>query len=161
MHPFASAALSSTNMALADLREAVGAMPDNGLDWTPMPGTNSVSVLVEHSLTAVAFMFSCAAGLDDDREAYMKGVRAEAFRARGRTREDLLTAIEGAPAPYGLLLEQVSDESLAAQLPWSFPDGHAPTGAEALLFGLGHLREHTGQVQLMRDLWLAGSREGR
>jgi hypothetical protein len=161
MHAFAAATLASTRRALAELREAVASMPDNGLDWTPMPGLNSVNVLVEHSLTATDHLFAAAAGLDPDREEYLSGTRAESFKTRGLLKDRLLADIDGALDAYHLTLASASDESLAATMSWAFPDGAPPTGAELLVHAVGHLREHSGQVQMTRDLWLSASREGR
>jgi hypothetical protein len=59
------------------------------------------------------------------------------------------------------VLEGVTSDSLRAAAGWRFADGAEPTGNELLLHAAGHLREHVGQAQLIRDLWLANSREGR
>jgi uncharacterized damage-inducible protein DinB len=50
--------------------------------------------------------------------------------------------------------------ALAAPAGWSWPDGGRPTGAELLVHAVAHFREHAGQAALLRDLWLANSREG-
>ena len=44
--------------------------------------------------------------------------------------------------------------------PWEEYGRHR-TGVDMLIGGRAHLREHVGQAQLMRDLWLSASREGR
>ncbi|HOM55868.1 MAG TPA: hypothetical protein PKW46_10015, partial [Thermotogota bacterium] len=36
--------------------------PDEALSWAPAPNTNSMAVLVRHSLSALPFFFACSAG---------------------------------------------------------------------------------------------------
>jgi hypothetical protein len=99
--------------------------------------------------------------MNPDRASYLANDRAEAFKARGATAHDLMAEIQMLRGTLGEILAHGGDESLTSTVAWAWADGRHPTGAELLVHTVGHLREHTGQAQLMRDIWLAASREGR
>jgi hypothetical protein len=155
MHPTYQAALIAARTAFADLSAAVADLPDESLDWAPVAGTNSVNVLVRHSITATRFLASGGAGLGPDRQAYMAGDRAEAFKVLGATSAGLIAEIDAFLPELETILGAGNDAALAVVAPWAFADGITPTGAHLVIHTIGHLREHVGQVQLMRDLWLA------
>ena len=157
MHPFYQAALDAACLALTDLDATLADLPDGALDWAPAPGTNAITVLVRHSLSATPFLFATAAGRNPDRDAYRKGDRAEAFAAQGGASALLRRDVQAAEATLMEILSVGDDAALKAVAPWGFDDGRSPTGARFLVHAVGHLREHVGQVQLMRDLWNAKS----
>jgi hypothetical protein len=160
MHDIAQAALVIYQRALDDLDAALADLPDAALDWAPTPqGTNSALVLTRHGISASAYMIGCAAGRNPDRNAYLREDRPAAFASRGATIAGLRAEVAAARAALPAALAPVTDASLAAPAAWSWPEGGTPAGAELLIHGAGHLREHVGQVQLMRDLWL--DRHGR
>jgi uncharacterized damage-inducible protein DinB len=148
--------------SLAMLGDAVRDLPDPALDWTPVSGTNSIAVLANHSLTSLAFWIAAGAGLAPDPRRYREQTRAAAFRTRGASVEALLAELKEAAAELGVTLEQADPSVLDQPVPGTEDDnGNLRTGAACLVHGIGHLREHTGQAMLMRDLWWAASREGR
>lgn len=157
MTPTHQATLDVTRQSFAMMKEAIAGLPDEALAWTPAPNTNSLTVLVRHAVAASRFFAGVASGIPGSIAEYRKGDRAEAFRAEGGTAATLTTAIDGAVEEAQRIFARGTDAHLAAMIGWpaEAPDVPVRTGAEILINGVGHLREHVGQAQLMRDLWLA------
>jgi hypothetical protein len=160
MHPTYDAALHVLRTSFALLAESFDGLPDAALDWTPVSGTNSLTVLCMHGLTSTQFWVAAAAGLKPDRANFVEHVRGDAFRARGATVANLRAEIARTEQELAEALAHGDDDALRAEVGWE-DFGRQRTGAEALIISTAHLREHVGQAQLMRDLWLAASREGR
>lgn len=139
------------------LKEAIAGLPDEAFDWTPAPNTNSLTVLTRHSIAACRFFFGVASGVPGSIAEYRKGDRADAFRAEGGTASSLTKAIDDFLPAMARIVGRGTDAHLADLIGWpdEAPDVPMRTGAEILVSGVGHLREHVGQAQLMRDLWLA------
>jgi hypothetical protein len=157
MHATYQAALAAARSAFADLSAALADLPDAALDWTPAAGMNSANVLTRHSISATRFLASGGAGLAPDRAAYMAGDRAEAFRAQGATTAALLDEVRAFDPELEGIVGAGDDAALGAVASWAFADGVTPNGAHLLIHSVGHLREHVGQVQQLRDLWLAAN----
>ncbi|MGH2607963.1 MAG: DinB family protein [Tepidiformaceae bacterium] len=157
MTPTHQATLDVTRQSFAMLKEAITGLPDEAFDWTPVPGTNSLTVLTRHCIAASRFFGGVASGVPGSIAEYRKGDRAQAFHAMGGSAASLAAAIDGAIAEAGQILSKGTDAHLAELIGWpdEAPDMPTRTGAEILVNGVGHLREHVGQAQLMRDLWLA------
>ncbi|MEX0781192.1 MAG: DinB family protein [Dehalococcoidia bacterium] len=157
MTPTHQATLDVTRQSFAMLKEAIAGLPDEAFDWTPAPGTNSLTVLTRHCIAASRFFGGVASGVPGSIAEYRKGDRAEAFRAMGGNAASLTLTIDGAIAEAGQILAKGTDAHLAEMIGWPHeaPDIPIRTGAEILVNGVAHLREHVGQAQLMRDLWLA------
>ena len=151
-----SAALNVTQQSLEMLSAAIDGLPPEALAWTPAPNTNSMAVLVRHSLSALPFFFACSTGNLGSIAEYRRTDRAEAFKVLGGTSEELKTLIAGAMPQLQRLLEDGTQASLDAIVEWPAEDPtFRRTGLEALINIVGHLREHVGHTQLMRDIWLA------
>lgn len=149
------AVLLTIRTALAQLDAAVADLPDEALDWAPAPGMNSATVLVRHAVTATAFLAATGAGLAPDRERYLKNDRAEAFAARKGTVKALRAEIAALLEDIGPILGAGREETLEQPAGWPWADGRVPNCSEVLVHALGHLKEHTGQVEMLRDLWKA------
>jgi hypothetical protein len=149
------AVLITLRTGLELLDETVAGLPDEALDWVPAEGANSVAVLVRHSVTATAFLAATGAGLAPDREAYVTRDRASAFAAREATVDGLRAEIAQLLEDIGPILGAGRDDVLEKPALWAWGDGRTPNCSEVLVHSLGHLKEHVGQVQLMRDLWNA------
>jgi len=160
MHPTYEAANYVLRDSFTMLSDALEGLPDAALDWTPVAGTSSLAVLATHSVTSTLFWVAAAAGASPEREEYIAKQRPAAFRTRGATAEELRERIASTISEVTRLLSQGTDVSLEAAMPWIEDGGRRRSGAECLMHAVGHLREHVGQAQLMRDLWLAASREG-
>lgn len=162
MKPIYSAVRDVAEASLAMLEDAIRGLPDPALDWTPVSGTNSIAVLAIHGLTSLAFWVAAGAGLGPDPLRYREQTRAAAFRTRGATVENLLAEIKEAAAEVGVTIENADESVLDQPVPGTEDDhGDLRSGTACLVHGVSHLREHTGQAMLMRDLWWAASREGR
>jgi hypothetical protein len=117
-----------------------------------------MAVLVRHSLSALPFFFACSAGKVGSIAAYRAGDRAEAFQEQGGSAKELQALIGKAMPALEQILASGSQEALDAVVEWPTEDPTLRrTGLEALINIVAHLREHVGQAQLMRDLWLAAN----
>jgi hypothetical protein len=146
-----------TRLSLDMLREALVGLPDAAAEWKPLPTANSLNVLVVHSLTSSRFFLGCGAGRALSRRQYLESDRVAAFEARGLPIAALVSAIDAAAAEFDALLAAAPADALAATVAWPDYPEERYTGAECVIRAIAHLREHVGQVQLMRDLWLARS----
>lgn len=149
------ATLLVTRTALQALDDVLAELPDPAAMWVPAEGLNSISVLVRHSLTATAFLAATGAGLAPDRETYLRQERTPAFATKKATISALRTGIRDLLEDIGPILARGSEETLEQPVSWAWPDGRAPNCGEVLVHSAGHLKEHVGQAQLMRDLWNA------
>ncbi len=157
MTPTHQSALEVTRQSFGMLKEAIADLPDEAFDWTPAPNTNSLTVLTRHSLAACRFFFGVVSGQPGSIANYRKGDRAEAFRAEGGTATSLTEAIDAALKDFDTVLAPGTEAHLNEMIGWpnEAPDIPTRSGREILINGIGHLREHVGQAQLMRDIWLA------
>jgi len=151
-----AAAQLITDVSLAMLRDAIAGLPDEAVQWKPLPEASSMNVLVVHSITSARFFLGCGAGKKTSRRHYLEADRVAAFESRGATTAQLLQAIDEAAVEFRHLLGHAPATALAEVIAWpeEYPDERF-TGAECLFRAIGHLREHVGHAQLMHDLWLA------
>ena len=158
MTPAYDAVLVTARTALDVLDETIAELPDEALDWVPAPGLNSVAVLTRHSVTGTAYLAACGAGLTPDRETYLREDRAEAFRTMGATVAGLRGEIAKLKADLEPILAQGTDDALTRPALWAWPEnGRTPSCGELAVHSVGHLKEHVGQVQMLRDLWQAAN----
>ncbi|MCK9520498.1 MAG: DinB family protein [Dehalococcoidia bacterium] len=160
MHPTYEAANFVLRDSFAMLAAALEGLPDAALDWTPTSGMSSLAVLATHSITSTLFWAGAAAGASPERDRYLGKDRPASFQARGTNTDLLRERISSVLPDIERILRQGTEVSLEEEMPWVEDDGRHRTGAECLVHAAAHLREHVGQAQLMRDLWLAASREG-
>ena len=154
-------ALQVTRESLAFLRAAVDEVPQEALDWRPLPTASSLTVLVAHSLTATRFFLRAGSGEVGSLVEYRANERAEAFRSSGINKAELLKMIANFDLEAATILGEGTEAHLSATIEMPSNDGlPIPTrnGAGTLMAAIGHLREHVGHAQLMHDLWLAGQR---
>ena len=156
MTPTHQTVLAVSRQSLGMLKQAIGGLPDEALDWVPAPNTNSLTVLVRHSMSSARFFYSVASGRPGSFADYRAGDRSEAFAAEGGNALSLTQAIDDFLPELEVILGGGSDQHLTEMIGWpgEAPEMPTRTGMEVLIAGVGHLREHVGQAQLMRDLWL-------
>lgn len=158
MTPTHAGALQVIRESLAFLTVSVEDLPQAALDWKPLPAANSVTVLVAHAVSATPFFLRAGAGRVGSFADYRANERADAFRAAGLARDDLLRMIAECSAEAERILAEGTEKHLAAAVEFA-PAGNVTVpgrnGAGTLMAAVGHLREHVGHVQLMHDLWLA------
>jgi hypothetical protein len=126
-----------------DLRKEVRGMDTESLNWKPAPETNSIAVLVVHTLGSEAEVYRIVANVpsERDREAEFKVAETEA---------DLLAKLDEADA----LIDELAAKITAADLDDARPRRNNPpeTGLHWLLTNYGHAREHLAHIQLTRQL---------
>jgi hypothetical protein len=56
------------------------------------------------------------------------------------------------------ILARGTDDALTRPALWAWPEnGRTPSCGELAVHSVGHLKEHVGQVQMLRDLWKAAN----
>jgi len=131
-----------------DLRKEVRGLDTESLNWKPAPETNSIAVLVVHTLGSEAEVYRVVANVPSvrDREAEFQVAENEA---------DLLAKLDEADALIDDLAAQITAEDLEAARPrrTSPPE----TGLHWLVTNYGHAREHLAHIQLTKQLLAAQS----
>jgi hypothetical protein len=152
-----AAAQTIVDASIAMLRDAVAGLPDEAVQWAPLPNASSMNVLVMHSITSSRFFLGCGAGKKTSRRHYLEADRVAAFQSKGASTAGLLAVLDAAAIEFRHLLGEAPASALSEVLAWpdEYPEERL-TGIECLFRAIGHLREHVGHAQLMRDLWLAG-----
>ena len=156
MTPTHQAALVVARESFAMFAEALAGLPNDALQWRPeAQNTNSLAVLAAHSISATRFWLACGAGVTKPIEDYRRDDRAPAFAVQDGAAEDFRTQFDAVVAELAALFESGTDAQLTVEVPQPADPSMTRSGVGCLIHGAGHLREHVGQAQLMRDLWLA------
>lgn len=127
------------------LREEVRDLSIEELNWTPAPETNSIAVLVVHTLGSEAEVLRVAAKAEGSRD------RDAEFLAKEIDSADLLREIDQADSYLEAMAPRITAENLAAELPRG--DRPPETGLHWLVTNYGHAREHLGHIQLTKQLY--------
>lgn len=138
-------------------RQALRGLPDEAMAWVPATGMNPLSVLVAHTCSSLRFFMGCAAGQVTSLQAYRSGPRAASFADTGWDLARALRELDGLEEELAALLAAAPTAALGSTIAWPEDPSLSMTGAEALFRSVGHLREHVGHAQVMRDLWLAAN----
>jgi uncharacterized damage-inducible protein DinB len=157
--PHIEAAQAVLDDSLAEMRQCIDGAAAEGLTWRPGgDDTNSITVLAVHSLHSTRMWLSVATGValpDRDRDSE--------FVTKGMTSQELLAFMDDFASQCSKLLEEarVDDWSVVRRTHLR-PDDRprSATAAWALLHAMEHLREHVGQMQVTRQLWLAVQARG-
>ena len=129
------------------LRAAIGGMEADALNWTPAPETNSVAVLVVHTLGSEAEVLRVCSNTPSERD------RDAEFVSEVAAADDLLARLDAADA----LLDELGPKITAADLDAARSRG----GREAqecrwmLVTNYGHAREHLAHIELSKQLYAA------
>ncbi|MFZ5854673.1 MAG: DinB family protein [Chloroflexota bacterium] len=126
------------------MRQIIAGLDADALGWRPGRDTNSIAVLVAHSLEAERFLVATAADVEVERD------REAQFRIEVAGPDVLLALIDQREAEIDALLGRVTAATLVAGI--SRP-GRTHPGAWWLLHALEHSREHVGQAALTRQLY--------
>ena len=117
------------------LRETVQDLDADALNWAPAAETNSIAVLVVHTLGSEADVLRIVSGVPSDRD------RAAEFRTSAASALDLVQRLDAADALLAELGPGITAAGLATMY-W-------------LVQNFGHACEHLAHVQLTRQLWQA------
>jgi uncharacterized damage-inducible protein DinB len=139
--------------SLSQLNASIEGLPVEALNWRPTVASNSVAVIVTHTVGATRLWLRMAMGLplpERDRDAEFRAEPTDANEFRGFVREmsaDCAEALQSADAVDWSASRQTQGRG-----------GDAPpevAAAYALIHATEHLRGHVDQVSLMRQLWEA------
>jgi hypothetical protein len=127
------------------LRDEVRGLSVEELNWKPAPETNSIAVLVVHTLGSEAEVLRVAANVPGERD------RPAEFRVTANDAEDLLREIDQADAYIEAMAPRITAEDLAAVRPRG--ERTPETGLHWLITNYGHAREHLAHIQLTKQLY--------
>jgi hypothetical protein len=128
-----------------NLRDEVRDLSVEELNWKPAPETNSIAVLVVHTLGSEAEVLRVAANVPGERD------RPAEFRVTATAAEDLIKEIDEADSYIEAMAPRITPDDLAAERPRG--DRPPETGLHWLLTNYGHAREHLGHIQLTKQLY--------
>ena len=129
------------------MREAVRGLTPQQLAWTPAPETNSVAVLVVHTLGSEAEVFRIAHNASGSRD------RDAEFLTEGADAADLLARLDAADRLLDAAMPQVTAADLDAARPRR---ANPPAPVRLILIqNYGHAREHLAHIQLTKQLMAA------
>ncbi|MEK7251934.1 MAG: DinB family protein [Actinomycetota bacterium] len=149
--PLLVAARRAVTESFDELRRSVDGLPGPALDWRPAgTDTNSLAVLVTHSMNSTRLLMRVAVGLPPpkrDREAE--------FQAKSADPAALLAMIDDLAVEITTALDSVETVDWSALEGWTRASGEVVefTRAYALIHGAEHLRGHVDQASLTRHLW--------
>ncbi len=129
------------------LREEIAGISTDELNWKPAPDTNSIAVLVVHTLGSEAEVFRIAAAVPAPRD------RDSEFRVTAETAAELIPLLHQADA----LLDDLAPRITTEMLPIVRERGNRPpqTALHWLVNNHGHAREHLAHIQLTRQMYAA------
>lgn len=146
MHPFFQALYDRFHKLHDDIRDQLGGLPEEAMDWVPNEEMNSLGVLVTHITGSERFLVGDIAMQDPsnrDREAE--------FKARGKSKADLLQRLADTEAYLKSAFEQLSLDDL--DKPRTHPRQGEVSVSWALLHALEHAGLHTGHIEMTVQLW--------
>ena len=149
MDPVVAKIAEQFQVVHGQLRDEVRGLSVEELNWKPAPETNSIAVLVVHTLGSEAEVLRVAANVPGDRD------RPAEFRVTANDAADLLREIDQADAYIEAMAPRISAEDLAAVRPRG--EREPETGLHWLLTNYGHAREHLAHIQLTKQLYAESS----
>ena len=127
------------------LRDEVRGLSAEALNWKPAPETNSIAVLVVHTLGSEAEVLRTAAKAEGERD------RDAEFQVSANDAEDLIRQIDQADSYLEAMAPRITAENLSEEL---MRGGRGPeTGLHWLVTNYGHAREHLAHIQLTKQLY--------
>jgi hypothetical protein len=147
MHPVYEEIVRRFEDLHTQIAQAIVGLGPEALDWTPGPEMNAISVLVVHTTGAERYLLGDVVARDPSGR-----VREAEFRPQGLDAAALGERLARSRAYVRGVLETLSVDDLPAAR--TFPrDGHAVSVAWAVLHALEHTEQHSGHIQLTRQLW--------
>lgn len=129
------------------LRDEVRGASADELNWIPAPETNSIAVLVHHTLGSEAEVYRVVANVPTQRDRLAEFGHAVAADAA------LLQELDVADALVDELAPRITAADLAERR--SRRDSEPESGLHWLVTNYGHAREHLAHIQLTRQLYRA------
>lgn len=147
MQPFANDVLSLLLDLHSAIEQAIDGLPQDALDWSPGPDTNSIAVLAVHIAGAERYLLGDVVARDPshrDRPAEFqtRGVDAATLKRR------LDAASEYARHALGsLTLEDLETNRVSPR------DGREHSVAWWITHAIDHTALHLGHIEMMRHWW--------
>jgi hypothetical protein len=132
------------------LREEITGLSRAELAWAPAAETNSIAVLIVHTLGSEAEVLRIVCDIENPR------VREAEFVPNALTAEELRLRIDTADALLDELAPHITAERLAADVPR--PNRRPQKGLYWLVRNHGHAREHLAHIQLTRQVYAQSQR---
>ena len=129
------------------LREAISGADADLLNWAPAPDTNSIAVLIVHTVGSEAEVWRTVSQTPSIRN------RPAEFQTRAGSPGELLVHLDAADALLADLAPKITSTDLTAERPRG--DMPTQTGLHWLLTNYGHAREHLAHIQLTTQLYHA------
>jgi hypothetical protein len=147
----ASTVLDRFGQLHAQIRSEIAGLDDEGLNWLPGTDTNTIATIVTHLLGSEAETLRCVAGMTCDRD------RGAEFSRPGQSVADIATMLDDADRLLAEVRPRIDGDRLAAvvALP-TLPPEERRSGLTWLVGNYGHAKEHVGQIQLTKQLDMAG-----
>ena len=131
------------------VREELKNLDDTGLNWIPTAGANSIATIIIHLVGSEAETLKSVAGVHCERN------RDAEFTGPRRSIREVLAELEQADALLTELGPRIDEEVLEGEFPLpTLPDSERRSGLTWLVGNYGHAREHVGQIQLTKQLYL-------
>ncbi len=144
-----SATLTLFRQLHDQLRDELAELDDAGLNWVSGQEMNTIATIVTHVLGSEAETLRCLAGLDCPRD------RDAEFRIGAQARRSALERLAEADEGLRQLEPLITEERLVAEFPLpTLPTDEVRPGMTWLIGNYGHAREHLGQVQLTKQLYV-------
>lgn len=128
------------------LRETIADLDTDALNWTPGPDTSSIGTAMVHMLGAEAEVLRNLLDIPTDR------VRDTEFAAQTHQLDGLLGLLDAAVTDWETLASRLHDDDLSV-LRTRPNKPVAQSGLYWLARNYGHVREHTAQVMLTKQLY--------
>jgi len=143
--PVLSAVLSLYVDAHQQIRALIANLEADALEYTPAPGTNSIAVLVVHTLGSEAEALRIVAGVPNQRD------RDAEFRPSDENVHSLLQRLDAAGQFLNEITPKLTSERLATKMPRG--DRAPETGLYWLVRNYGHEREHLAHMELTLQMY--------
>jgi len=128
-----------------NLDAEVSGLSTDQLTWNPAPETNSIAVLVVHTIGSAEEVIRVVRGMTSDRD------REAEFIPNDLAEQALRDRLAAALRFIDETATGITEEDLAAIRPR--PNRNPQTGMYWLLFNYGHAREHLAHIQLTKQLY--------
>jgi hypothetical protein len=145
MDPIVAKIAEQLHVVHSQLRDDVRDLSADELNWKPAPETNSIAVLVIHTLGSEGEVLRAAANVPGTRD------RNAEFRVTVNDPAQLIKEIDEADAYLDAVAPRITAADLAAERPRG--DRPPQTGLHWLLTTYGHAREHLAHIQLTKQLY--------
>ena len=146
MEPVVATVVRGYKEVHAKLREAVRGLDAEALNWKPAPATNSVAVLIVHTLGSEAEIFRVASNSPTDRD------RDAEFLSEANTPDELVRRLDAADALLDELAPKITGEDLDASR--TRRDQGPETCRYWLVTNYGHAREHLAHIELTKQMYV-------